>query len=197
MEDHNEQLEQDLLLVIPNFNEIEKLTIVNIGTPKVDYDSLGPTVGSILEELLEENEELKSFVEIIGTVEDSANALTVEKKTEHLVDSNINNFVLAIDAAVTYKPGDLFRRYIRSTGIKPGAGVKKDLREVGDISIMVPTILRDEILDLLDFDYDEYIYKANYAEVSLIAEQLALTVYSVLNKKLDLFYRDIEEDYYV
>lgn len=194
VEESNETLYRDLLLVLPDFSEIDKLTIVNVGTPKVDYDAVGPITGSLLETMLRFNPELQEFVNIIGTMDDPAHALTIEGKVNELyiANRNINNFILAIDATVTADEPVLFKPHLRNKGIKPGAAVGKNIPEVGTLSIAVPTLYKPDVQTSSNINNCNY--RCNYNESAYMAKKVANVVYSVLDKKLELFYRDIEEE---
>lgn len=107
------------------------LNILCIGTPKVIGDSVGPRVGTLLEEL-----KLPS-INIIGTMKDPVHRLNYVDKLK-LINHDVPT--ICVDAAVG------------STGIKivngpmvPGAAVMSGGPSIGDVSIYcyVGTTLED------------------------------------------------------
>ena len=195
MNNQCKKLRDDLMIVIPNFTEIEGMTIVSIGTPKADYDAIGPLVGSFLRILIDENDELKDFVDIIGTTEDPANALTVVEKTNYLFESkHLDNFILAIDASVTTEETLLFTPHVRNKGVKPGRGLGKEIREIGEASLVCPTMLVDEHSTTLDILMDKWIYRSSYNDVIYLAKHITEILFNVLKEKLDMYFKDIEEE---
>lgn len=100
-----------------------KITYVGVGTDRNILDSLGPLVGTMLEE--------KGY-KVYGTIEKPMHALTLP----HYVDEiNENKCVIAIDACVAVTE-NLYTLQFRQKPVKPGAGSGKILPQVGHYSIL-------------------------------------------------------------
>lgn len=100
-----------------------------VGTDAVAGDSLGPLAGTFLEESLSG----KTYV--FGTLERPITALDVDKTVEFINNVYKDGVIVAIDAALgaTDEIGDI---KIADRPLKPGLGVKKDLKAAGDVSII-------------------------------------------------------------
>lgn len=114
-----------------NINSIIDITrktiIVCIGTNKVVFDSIGPVIGTLLEEA-------KSKYTIYGVIGDTLNAKNINKKIKEIRKKHKGANVIAIDASL----GDMDnigRIELYKGPIRPGAGVGKSLRIIGDYSI--------------------------------------------------------------
>ncbi len=114
---------------------LKKLNIKNkrpifccIGSDLVLGDSLGPLTGTFLKK-----EKVNAY--IYGTLNFPITAKEVETAGEFLRKSHPNSVIISIDAAVGNED-DVGLIKIFNHGIKPGLGVNKDLREIGDISII-------------------------------------------------------------
>lgn len=104
------------------------LVVVCIGTDRSTGDALGPLVGSKLQKLYPEQ------MNVYGTLDDPVHAINLEETLLTIKKRHRSPYIIAIDACL----GDL-----KSVGmitfaegsVKPGAGVKKKLPEVGDIHL--------------------------------------------------------------
>jgi putative sporulation protein YyaC len=108
--------------------EWSDIVIMCIGTDRSTGDSLGPLVGTKLERLNNID-----TVHVLGTLDEPVHGANLEEKLKILTNF-INPLVIAVDACL----GSLENVSTISLGIgslKPGAGVKKDLPEVGHIYI--------------------------------------------------------------
>ncbi|GAX89126.1 spore protease YyaC [Effusibacillus lacus] len=106
-----------------------KMVFVCIGTDRSTGDSLGPLVGSRLETLLAPDD-----CSIYGTLENPVHAVNLTETLQTIKRIHQNPFIIAIDACL----GQLSSVGMISVGVgplKPGAGVNKNLPEVGDIHI--------------------------------------------------------------
>lgn len=111
--------------VKPDWSDI---VVMCIGTDRSTGDSLGPLVGSKIESLNKID-----CVHVMGTLEDPVHAANLEEKLQSFPNL-INPLVIAVDACL----GSMDNVSTISVGIgslKPGAGVKKELPEVGHIYI--------------------------------------------------------------
>lgn len=100
-----------------------KITYVGVGTDRNILDSLGPLVGTMLQE--------KGY-KVYGTIENPMHALTLP---HHVEEINENKCVVAIDACVAVTE-NLYTLQFRQKPVKPGAGSGKILPQVGHYSIL-------------------------------------------------------------
>ncbi|WP_053368613.1 spore protease YyaC [Bacillus sp. FJAT-27245] len=104
------------------------IVVVCIGTDRSTGDSLGPLVGSFLEE-----KRLPSF-HIYGTLDDPIHAVNLEEKLKDIMARHFHPFIIAIDACLgRFKSVGIIQ--VCDGPVKPGAGVNKELPEVGDMHI--------------------------------------------------------------
>lgn len=96
-----------------------------IGTDRSTGDALGPLVGSKLQKL---------GYKVYGTIDSPIHAENLKEFIEHLNVPD-DTVIVAIDASLTYKENRIGMIEIEDNSIKPGAGVGKELPEIGKISI--------------------------------------------------------------
>ena len=99
-----------------------------IGTPKHVWDSYGPMVGSLLRE--------DKDIICLGTIDNPVNSYNVEKTESLIREKYPNHLLIAIDGAATNHKDKANKIWIREGGFKPGEAYSKDLKEVGDFSIL-------------------------------------------------------------
>jgi len=99
------------------------VTFLCIGTDRSTGDSFGPMVGTFLQQ--------KGMNNVIGTIEYPAHGTNLDNRISEISEGN---FVVAIDACLG-KPDNIGRFSIIKGSLSPGAGVGKDLTNVGDLSI--------------------------------------------------------------
>ncbi len=114
-----------LLSMIP---ESSPLAIVCIGTDRSTGDSLGPLVGTLLSE-----KRISNF-HLYGTLEDPIHAVNLQEKLDLVHSNHKNPFILSIDACLG-RLASIGTVTLNDGPLKPGAGVNKDLPEVGDAHI--------------------------------------------------------------
>ena len=102
----------------------KEIAIICIGTPKYCGDSIGPRVGSKLKEMYND------IYEIYGTLEEPVHGINYPCYYEKI---NHNKFIIAIDAGITELEDC---KIVYRDNIHPGAGVKKELKAIGDLGIM-------------------------------------------------------------
>ncbi|OIK13842.1 spore protease YyaC [Bacillus sp. MUM 116] len=122
-----ENLAEDLLSRIPDSSE-QPIVFVCIGTDRSTGDSLGPLVGSLLEE-----KNLQSF-HVYGTLDEPIHAVNLKEKLMEIQNKHDNPFMIGIDACL----GRVKNVGVIQLGdgpVKPGAGVNKDLPAVGELHI--------------------------------------------------------------
>jgi len=104
------------------------LVFVCIGTDRSTGDSLGPLVGTLLEE-----KKPKSFF-VYGTLDDPIHAVNLDEKLKQIKERHFHPFIIGIDACL----GKFNSVGIIEVGygpVKPGAGVNKELQDVGHMHI--------------------------------------------------------------
>lgn len=102
--------------------------VLCIGTDRSTGDSLGPLVGTKLKDLA------RGLLHIYGTLDEPVHATNLTNTMAIIYKNHVNPFIIAIDACL----GRLDSVGYISLGqgpLKPGAGVKKDLPEIGDIHL--------------------------------------------------------------
>lgn len=102
--------------------------ILCIGTDRIIGDCLGPLVGTMLKK--EAGEKLTVY----GTLEKTVHALNLPDTIWQIKKKHAGRLVIAVDASLgsCENVGAVF---VRPWGLKPGAGVSKDLPVAGDIAI--------------------------------------------------------------
>ena len=102
--------------------------IICIGTDKSTGDSIGPLTGYKLKNMNQER------MIVCGSLEYPVHALNIEDIHDKLLSSFKNPFFIAIDACLgEYE--DIGKIKISSDPIRPGAGVGKNIREIGHLSV--------------------------------------------------------------
>ena len=104
------------------------VVILCIGTDRSTGDSLGPLIGYKLKEMNTVN------FTIFGTLDRPVHAMNLDEYVNILQRFYRNDLVVAVDASVGHK--ELIGYVSLGKGaLKPGLGVSKELRAVGDIFI--------------------------------------------------------------
>jgi putative sporulation protein YyaC len=117
-----------LSYALNDFSSQTEIVCVCIGTDRSTGDSLGPLVGSFLER------QVPQHIKIFGTLDNPVHALNLSHTIKHIKKEHPKACIIAVDACL----GQL-----KSVGwiqiglgpLKPGAGVKKELPEIGQIHI--------------------------------------------------------------
>lgn len=106
------------------------MLLVCIGSDRSTGDSLGPLIGSKVQNLRQ------SLFRVYGTLEQPVHATNLQETLEaiHREYKYENPFIIAIDACLG-RVENIGCVNICEGALKPGAGVKKDLPPVGDIHI--------------------------------------------------------------
>ena len=102
--------------------------IACIGSTKDLGDSLGPLVGTLLEE------KYKTNAIVIGTLLSPLHALNLTERIPSTIEEYPQSKVIAVDACAISENKDCIR--IIKGGIKPGLASGKDLPRIGDYSIV-------------------------------------------------------------
>jgi putative sporulation protein YyaC len=121
------KLAEGILSLIPAYTA-RPIVFVCIGTDRSTGDSLGPLIGTFLEE-----KSISPFT-VYGTLDDPIHAVNLEEKLAEIKQKHFNPFIVGIDACLG-RLKSVGTIQIASGPVKPGAGVNKELPEVGDIHI--------------------------------------------------------------
>jgi putative sporulation protein YyaC len=106
-----------------------QIVLVCIGTDRSTGDALGPLVGSRLSSL-----SLEHICYVFGTLDQPVHAVNLKDTLYEIERKFENPFVIAIDACLG-QLSSVGQVTVGRGPLKPGAGVNKDLPEVGNIHI--------------------------------------------------------------
>jgi len=121
------KLAKHVLSLMPTVSS-RPIVIVCIGTDRSTGDSLGPLIGTFLEE------KGISPIHVYGTLANPVHAVNLADKLKEIQDTHFNPFIIGIDACLG-RMKSVGHIQVGTGPVKPGAGVNKDLPEVGDIHI--------------------------------------------------------------
>lgn len=124
---YNENDQQKFVSAIAS--ELDNAVIMCIGTEKVFSDSLGPRVGTLL------NENLPVPLFVYGLLEHNITAENLQYCNNLIHALHPNSKIIVIDAAVG-SLDQLGKVQLCKGGIVPGAATNKNLPSVGDVSIV-------------------------------------------------------------
>ena len=110
-----------------NPNKDRPTVLLNIGSDRLTGDALGPLVGTRISEI--------SSLPVYGTLDEPVHAVNLAEKIEEIKLKHSNPLIIAVDACLTDKAANVGTISITKGSMSPGAGVNKDLPEVGEISI--------------------------------------------------------------
>lgn len=117
------ELTSALSALIPNNLTVHDVVFLCVGTDRSTGDSMGPFVGTYLRGL--------GYTNVVGTIDDPTHAMNL---AERIAALPAGKTVIAVDACLGLLTSvGLLHAY--KGGIKPGAGVKKELPKVGDYAI--------------------------------------------------------------
>lgn len=120
-------LTNSLISILQEFPHRE-LVCVCIGTDRSTGDSLGPLVGTFL------SQHTPSSLTVLGTLENPVHALNLPETIDYLQQVHPYALVIAIDACLG-KLNSVGSIQVGIGPIKPGAGVNKQLPEIGQLHI--------------------------------------------------------------
>ncbi|WP_047153312.1 spore protease YyaC [Aneurinibacillus tyrosinisolvens] len=131
--DHSEeqavqQLSQNLQQRLKIYRGYSDIVIFCIGTDRSTGDALGPIVGSNLERMYPSN------TTIYGTLDSPVHAVNLQETIDLVKANHHNPLIIAIDACLG-QLNSVGKITVSHGPIKPGAGVKKQLPEVGTFHI--------------------------------------------------------------
>lgn len=122
-----EKLASEILVHLPNFST-RPIVFVCIGTDRSTGDSLGPLIGTLLEE-----KEIAPY-HVYGTLADPIHAVNMDAKLAEIKEKHFNPFIIGIDACLG-RLKSVGSIQVGNGPVKPGAGVNKELPEVGNMHI--------------------------------------------------------------
>ena len=123
-----EKLAMEIQGLMPSFQSQRPIVFVCIGTDRSTGDALGPLVGTLLEE-----KSISPFF-VYGTLENPIHAVNLTDKLAEIKEKHIHPFIIGIDACLG-RMKSVGSLQVSNGPVKPGAGVHKDLPEVGDMHI--------------------------------------------------------------
>jgi putative sporulation protein YyaC len=104
------------------------IIVLCIGTDRSTGDSLGPLVGYRL------GRYKLHYVRVVGNLEYPVHAANLDQTLERLKTEIPFHYIIAIDACLGM-PGHIGRITVGDGPIRPGAGLKKELPETGDMHV--------------------------------------------------------------
>ncbi|WP_042464249.1 spore protease YyaC [Neobacillus dielmonensis] len=122
-----ENLAVELLEHLPTVTS-RPIVFICIGTDRSTGDSLGPLVGTLLEE-----KGLKQF-SVYGTLDDPIHAVNLAEKLTEIQTKHIDPYIIGIDACLG-RIKNVGMIQLGAGPVKPGAGVNKELPAVGELHI--------------------------------------------------------------
>lgn len=139
----------------------KKKIFLCIGTPEHVWDSYGPMVGSFLQE-----EDILCF----GTMNSRVDSYNVESTEEKIRDEYKDALIIAVDSAVTKNKDKIGKISILRDGLKPGEAFTKNLRKVGDYSILFGVDSEDVNNKLIALPFKAALETYNVIKTSMFNE---------------------------
>ncbi|MBM7618865.1 putative sporulation protein YyaC [Bacillus tianshenii] len=113
---------------LPSSSIFRPIVFVCIGTDRSTGDSLGPLIGTKLQD------HNLHHVHVYGTLDEPIHAVNLVEKLAMIQSTHFNPFIIAVDACLG-RLKSVGQLTVGDGPVMPGAGVKKDLPPVGDIHI--------------------------------------------------------------
>ena len=114
-------------LIKKNLHYIKNIVFLCIGSDRATGDCLGPIIGYKLSKYIRQ----PNF-HIYGTLEEPVHAKNLKDTVTMIYEKHDDVFIIAIDASLG-KSDHIGYITLGEGSLKPGAGVDKDLPEVGDL----------------------------------------------------------------
>src|SRR5690348_6472051 len=99
--------------------------VVCIGTDRSTGDSYAPLIGSMLR---------KSKIPVYGTIDEPVHAVNLRESINKIIEKHNNPYIIAVDACLGMFD-HVGQIHVDDEPLRPGAGVNKDLGEVGNCSV--------------------------------------------------------------
>lgn len=117
---------------------IEHIYVVGIGSNQISGDSIGPFVGTLLQD------KFPDHLTTLGNLQFPLDASNLEQELAQISFPN-NSFIIAIDSVLGSKK-IVHSIVIREGSMRPGEGLGNHLPAVGDCSIMGVVLENDQTL---------------------------------------------------
>lgn len=105
-----------------------QIALVGIGTDRATGDSLGPLVGTRIEQLA------PSLFPVYGTLDNPVHALNLQEKIREIHKNWENPLIIAVDASLG-KSLEVGMITIGKGPLRPGSATRKNLPQVGEIFV--------------------------------------------------------------
>ncbi|WP_181350755.1 spore protease YyaC [Thalassobacillus sp. CUG 92003] len=115
----------DLFRMLPAYKPV---VVLCIGTDRSTGDAFGPLIGSML------SDQTLNSLQVYGTLEQPLHALNLEETMAELHQHGRRPFIVAIDASLG-KAQSIGKIALGKGPLSPGAALKKELPEVGNLHI--------------------------------------------------------------
>lgn len=120
------KFEDAMLQIFPKNIQLTDIIFICIGTDRSTGDSLGPLIGKQLKEL--------GYQNVYGSLDNPVHAINLKETLLLISSKHPGKKIIAFDACLG-KVSSVGCIEIGNNPVRPGAGVNKDLGEVGDYSI--------------------------------------------------------------
>lgn len=159
---------QLLQLIYEQRNKQQPLIFLCIGSDRATGDSLGPIIGYKLQQ------RHLSSVHIYGTLEQPVHAKNLTEVLREIHDTFDHPFIIAIDASLG-KSSHIGYFTLGEGSLRPGAGVGKDLPQVGNLHIT-------GIVNLSGFLEHSLLQTTRLHTVMSLADQISTGIFYCLTK---------------
>lgn len=130
-------LSAEIKNIIPPHVRSEDIYVLCVGTDRSTGDSFGPLVGDMLRR--------RGFENVIGTLHDPCHAQNLEEMHDSIPEGK---FIIAVDSCLG-KSSSIGKVLVRNRALKPGAGVGKKLKLVGNMHVVGVVNIADSGMDYL------------------------------------------------
>jgi putative sporulation protein YyaC len=117
----------------------EHIYVVGIGSNLINSDSLGPFVGTLLQDMY------PNHLTVLGNLKSPLDATTIVPRFSGIALPN-NSFVVAIDS-VLGSEGIVNTIVVREGSLRPGIGLGHNLPAIGDCSVMGVVLENDPAVE--------------------------------------------------
>lgn len=133
---------------IQKYNKpFSQVVFLCVGTDKVIGDSIGPLVGSKLQELFRNYNIFN--INIYGSLKDNVNYINIQNIMNKINKHHKDACIIVIDSALSRK-GNIGKIFVSNKATVLGKGLNKNKVEVGDISIKA-VVAKDFVLPKYNF----------------------------------------------
>ena len=123
---------EDKLYIQKKIKDFSQVVFLCIGTDKVIGDSIGPLVGSKLQELIRDYNIFN--IDIYGSLKSNVNYINIENIIKKINKYYTDACIIVIDSALSKKE-NIGKIYVSNTKTVLGKGLNKNKIQIGDISI--------------------------------------------------------------